>query len=179
MPPTAALATSMRTTWRKRRIRPAVREAWTSRIRRHWRTLAKLAALAVVGIVIYRYVAAPPVVHVIAVESVVATQTLGATGKVRGARVVELGVDIGSGASVFVHEGDTVRAGQLMLSLDRSEAAERAAAAQATVAERGRGSRQGSQGTAGFGDSSRQGRTHSGDKVGRARVDAAQAKFAM
>lgn len=109
-------------------------EPLLGRIGRHWKVLAKLGVLAGLGALVYNYMAAPPAVHVSEVKTITATQTLGATGKVRGARVVDLGVDAsGVVKGIYVHDGDTVRAGQLMLSLGNSEAGERVAAARATV----------------------------------------------
>jgi HlyD family secretion protein len=57
------------------------------------------------------------------VESVNATETLGANGIVRGERVVDLGLGIvGTIERIFAKEGDSVRAGALILSADTSEA---------------------------------------------------------
>lgn len=106
----------------------ANRRFWVSllkvglRVRGNWTRLAWTCLLAGAGLGAYTYVSAPTPVSVAAVWTVTAAETLGATGKVQGERVTDLGLDVsGIVQRVYVKEGDRVRKGQLMLVLDRSE----------------------------------------------------------
>lgn len=83
---------------------------------------------------LYSYVSAPASVQYTIVKTVAIDETLGANGKVRGARVAELGTDIAGVVSlVHVSEGDKVSAGSLLLSLDKSELQSRVEGARNSV----------------------------------------------
>ena len=156
----------------------APRETLLARAMKRWRTLAKLGVLVALGLAAYSYMAAPPVVRVIEAKSAATRQTLGATGKVRGTRVVDLGVDTtGVVRGIFVHEGDTVRVRQLILSLDRSEATQRVAAAQAAVAGAVADAAKASRGPLASEIARANAELAQAMEVGRARVDAAEAKL--
>lgn len=80
------------------------------------------SVVAAVGLSTYLYVSSPAKVQVVTVRTTVTEETLGATGRVRGEKSVELGLDIaGVVRRVYVRNGDFVRAGQILLSLDTSE----------------------------------------------------------
>lgn len=80
------------------------------------------AIVIALGLGTYSYVNAPASVQYVTVRTVSTDETLGANGKVRGARVAELGTDLsGVVRDVYVHEGDRVSAGTLLISLDKSE----------------------------------------------------------
>jgi HlyD family secretion protein len=107
----------------------------TTRIVRHptWRRLriiakanykrALWAALIVIcGMAAYLYASAPVNVRYATVKTITTAETLAATGKVTGARVAKAGLDIqGIVGSIYVREGDGVRTGQLILSLDKAD----------------------------------------------------------
>lgn len=100
----------------------------------NWKNGLKLAVLALLGIAIFRYINAPACVSVITIKTVLTTQTLGATGKVRGERVTDLGLDVpGIVQNLAAHNGDRLHAGQLIASLDPTDSNERISAAQAAV----------------------------------------------
>lgn len=103
-------------------------------VRAHAKRLLKAGIFAAVGLGVYSHITAPPVVNVVEVKAVSASQTLGATGKVRGERVADLGLDTtGVVKRIYVRSGDTVQAGQLIMSLDKSENDESVAGARAAV----------------------------------------------
>ncbi|MCX6346078.1 MAG: efflux RND transporter periplasmic adaptor subunit [Armatimonadetes bacterium] len=108
--------------------------SWRSIVMSNWQRGAKLLAAGLLGLGIYSYVSAPPVVQFITVKTVDATQTLGATGKVRGERVADLGLDsAGVIKRIYVHDGDMLQAGQLMISLDTSIMEQRVASARSSL----------------------------------------------
>ena len=87
-----------------------------------------------VGWGLYSYVSAPASVQYTTVKTVATDETLGATGKVRGARVANLGTDMaGVVREVCSSEGDKVSAGSLLLSLDKSELESRVEGARNSV----------------------------------------------
>lgn len=93
------------------------------------------AMIAAVGLGTYLYVSAPAKVQVTTVQAVETQETLSASGRVRGEKSVDLGLDIsGIVRQVNVKNGDEVRAGQVLLMLDKSELIAGADAARAAVA---------------------------------------------
>ncbi len=134
-------------------IARANRRFWVSlmkvglRVRNNWTRIAWTCLFVAAGLGAYVYVSAPTPVPVAAVRTVTAAETLGATGKVQGERVTDLGLDVsGVVRQVYVKEGDRVRAGQLMLVLDKSEldarvqgASDAVRSAQAELARASRG----------------------------------------
>lgn len=90
--------------------------------RAHLKRAIWAAAVAALGLSTYLYVSSPAPVNVVVVRTVVAQETLGATGRVRGEKSVDLGLDMsGIVRAVYVRNGDNVRAGQVLLSLDQSD----------------------------------------------------------
>lgn len=88
----------------------------------NYKRLLWLLAVAVLGVGTYAYVAAPLRVHVAEVRTVDTSETIAATGKIRGERQTDLGVDLsGIVSSTYVREGDSVKAGDLILSVDGSD----------------------------------------------------------
>jgi HlyD family secretion protein len=99
-------------------------------IRCNWKRAAWAIVILGLAAGTYSYVNAPTSVTYAVVRTVTTNETLGAAGRVRGSRVAELGVDMsGVVKAMYVREGDTVRAGQLVLSLDKSELQARVQAA--------------------------------------------------
>ena len=94
-----------------------------------------LASIAVaLGLSSYLYVSSPQKVHVALVRTIRTEETLGATGRVRGEKSVDLGLDIsGVVQRVYVKEGDRVRAGDVLLELNQSDLNASAQAALAAV----------------------------------------------
>ena len=81
-----------------------------------------LAVLAIIAVASVNHFTAPAKVDVAVVKWAETTETLGATGVVRGERTVELGLDtVGIVRNTYAKEGDFVRAGTLILSVDKSE----------------------------------------------------------
>ena len=118
--------------------RPHPTRAAVIRVFLRWKRWAWLAALLLVALMTYRSVSAPRLVHVAVVQSVIAAETLGATGKVRGEKSSELGLSVsGIIRRIHVHEGDFVRAGSPILSVDGSELADGVDAARAAVSTAG------------------------------------------
>ncbi|MCL5105295.1 MAG: efflux RND transporter periplasmic adaptor subunit [Armatimonadetes bacterium] len=112
-------------------ISPAAVRAWAFK---NWKRLVQGAALLVLALAAYSYVNAPVKVEVVPIRTVTTTETLAATGKVRGERVTDLGLDVaGVVLRIAVRDGDRVSAGALLLSLDRSELDARVQSAQASV----------------------------------------------
>ena len=92
------------------------------------------AAAVALGLGTYLYVSSPAKVQVAVVRTVDTEETLGATGRVRGERSVELGLDAsGVVRRVYVKNGDVVRAGAVLLLLDKSDLDAGADAAKAAV----------------------------------------------
>ncbi len=88
----------------------------------NWKRALWVCLLVAAGLSSYLYVSTPPTVDVAVARTIIAAETLGAVGKVQGQRVADLGLDIqGVVRGLYVKEGDRVRAGQVLLSLDRSE----------------------------------------------------------
>jgi HlyD family secretion protein len=86
------------------------------------RRIIWLAVLAIATLATITRITAPTKVNVITVQGVKTTETLGATGVVRGERTVELGLDtVGVVRNTYVKEGNFVRAGTVILSVDQSE----------------------------------------------------------
>jgi len=74
------------------------------------------------GLGTYLYVSSPMTVQVVPVTMAHTEETLGATGRIRGEKSVDLGLDMsGVIKSIYVKNGDTVRAGQLLLTLTKSD----------------------------------------------------------
>lgn len=91
-------------------------------VRCNWKRLTWAAVILGLTAGVYSYVNAPATVNYAVVRTVLTNETLGANGKVRGSRVADLGVEMsGVVRAIYVHEGDRVRRGQLVLSLDKSE----------------------------------------------------------
>lgn len=103
-------------------------------IRANVKRVALACVAAAVGLGTYLYVNSPAVVQVAVVRTVHTDETLGATGRVRGDKSVELGLDVsGIVRAVYVSNGDRVRSGQALLSLDQSDSAAGAEAARAAL----------------------------------------------
>jgi len=103
-------------------------------LRANAKRLVWTTAVVGLGLGTYLYVSSPAKVHVVTVRTVVTEETLGATGKVRGEKSVDLGLDIsGVVQRVYVKNGDLVRSGALLLSLDQSDLNAAADAARAAV----------------------------------------------
>ncbi|MCE5323233.1 efflux RND transporter periplasmic adaptor subunit [bacterium] len=89
---------------------------------KRWKRLVQLAIVLSISFALYEYVALPHPVNVAGVKTVTTTETIGATGKVRGNRVADLGMDTsGVISSIYVKEGDRVSAGTPILSLSQPE----------------------------------------------------------
>jgi multidrug efflux pump subunit AcrA (membrane-fusion protein) len=89
---------------------------------RWWKRLVQLAIVLSISFALYEYVALPHPVDVAVVKTVTTTETIGATGKIRGNRVADLGMDnSGVISSIYVKEGDRVTAGTPILSLSQPE----------------------------------------------------------
>ncbi len=81
-----------------------------------------LSIMLLAGLAAYRYVNSPQNVHVVPVKTVTTAETIGATGKIRGEKVADLGLDVtGVVRRIYVRAGDKVRSGTVLLSLDTSE----------------------------------------------------------
>lgn len=103
-------------------------------VRANVKRLASASFVIALGFGTYLYVSSPAKVHVAVVRTVQTEETLGATGRVRGEKSVDLGLDVsGIVRRVYVKEGDTVRAGAILLQLDKSDLDASADAAQAAV----------------------------------------------
>ncbi|MCE5197900.1 MAG: efflux RND transporter periplasmic adaptor subunit [Armatimonadota bacterium] len=108
------------------------RPSFNSLARKHWKRLIQLAALSAVALTLYARVSAPTSVHVTTVKTVTTAETIGVAGKVRGSRVTDLGLDVaGVIQRIYVKDGDSVSAGQLLLALGQSDLAAGARAARA------------------------------------------------
>lgn len=93
-----------------------------ARLRAHGKRAAWACVLVAAAFGAYSYVNAPTAVPVVAVKAVDAAETLGAAGRVQGEKTADLGLDVaGVVTRVLVREGDRVGAGQLIMSLDKSE----------------------------------------------------------
>jgi HlyD family secretion protein len=107
-----------------------VRNRFRVLVRCNWKRFTWAMVILGLTVGIYSYVNSPASVNYAVVRTVTTNETLGATGKVRGSRVADLGVDMsGVVKEIYVHGGDSVKAGQLALSLDKSEVEARAQAA--------------------------------------------------
>lgn len=103
-------------------------------IRANLKRMLWVAVLAGLGLGAYVYVSSPASVRVATVKTVETAETLGATGRVRGEKSVDLGLDMsGVVRSVYIRNGDKVRAGTVLLSLDRSDLQAGADASRAAV----------------------------------------------
>lgn len=103
-------------------------------VRANAKRLIWAATVVALGLGTYLYVSAPASVHVAMVRTVETEETLGATGRIRGEKSVDLGLDMsGVVQRVYVKNGDTVRAGTILLSLDRSDLEAGADASRAAV----------------------------------------------
>ncbi|MCE5314451.1 MAG: efflux RND transporter periplasmic adaptor subunit [Armatimonadota bacterium] len=114
---------------------PTRRLSWaTAFVTNQWKRLAKLAVPGIIALALYQYVSAPDSVNVAVVKTVTTAETIGATGKIRGSRVADLGLD-SSGVikSIYVKEGDSVTAGQPLLALAQPELRSSAEAARAAL----------------------------------------------
>lgn len=93
-----------------------------------------MSVVTALGLGTYLYVNSPAGVRVAIVKTVETQETLGATGRVRGERSVDLGLDIsGVVQRINVKNGDVVHAGSVLLLLDKSDLAAGADAARAGV----------------------------------------------
>lgn len=109
-------------------MRPTLSKLWQWR----WRGLAVLCAALGVGYVAFRVVAGPKI-ELAKVKRSDVIQSVVASGRVATPYRVEVGSQIvGTVAEIPVQEGETVKAGQVLIELEASEA--RAAVAQAQVA---------------------------------------------
>lgn len=94
-----------------------------------------VAVTVAVGLGAYFYVSSPAKVQVATVKIVNTQETLTASGRVRGEKSVDLGLDVsGIVKRVYVRDGDIVHAGDLLLLLDKSELNAGADASRAAVA---------------------------------------------
>ena len=157
--------------------------AVSARIGHYLRTYAKRLAWAAVtvatGLSLYLYVSAPASVQVVTINTVEATETLGATGKVRGEKVADLGLDtFGVVRGISVREGDAATAGQLLLSLDTTQLDAEAAAARAAVASAEAELRRASRPALRSEIDGAKAELARSDSVGRARIDQAEARLA-
>lgn len=74
------------------------------------------------GLAAYLYVSAPVKVGYAVVRTVTTAETLGATGRVTGERVAKAGLDVpGVVGAIYAGEGSRVHAGQLILSLVKTD----------------------------------------------------------
>ncbi|MHB9038348.1 MAG: efflux RND transporter periplasmic adaptor subunit [Armatimonadota bacterium] len=111
---------------------PACAFRATACICRQWKRCVQLVLLLAVALALYGYVSAPNGVNVAVVKTVTTTETVGATGKIRGSRVADLGLDTaGVIKSIYIKEGDSVTAGQPLLALGQPELQASAEAARA------------------------------------------------
>lgn len=91
-------------------------------VKANFKRFAFAAFLAALGFGIYSYVSSPAKVNVAIVKTTVIDETLGATGRIRGEKSVDLGLDLtGVVRRVYVKNGDIVRAGTVLLSLDQTD----------------------------------------------------------
>lgn len=103
-------------------------------VKAHTKKLLLASVMVAVGLGAYIYVSSPARVQVALVRTVQTDETLGATGRVRGEKSVELGLDIsGVVQRICVQNGDTVRAGTILLRLGKSDLEASADAARASV----------------------------------------------
>ena len=104
-------------------------------IRANLKRIAWASAVVALGLSTYLYVSSPAKVQVAVVRTTQTQETLGATGRARGEKSVELGLDMsGVVRQVYVKNGDSVRAGAVLLSLDKPDLDAGADAARAAVA---------------------------------------------
>ena len=125
----------------RREVSRAKRAIWVdicriaTRVTGSWKRMAWTALVVSAGLGAYFHVSNPTHVLVAVVKTTTTTETLGASGKVQGERVANVGLDAaGVVRGIYVKESDSVRAGQLMLSLDKSEMDARVRGASAAVA---------------------------------------------
>lgn len=99
---------------------------------KRWKNLVQLAVLLAVSLALYEYVSLPSPVNVATVKTVITAETIGASGKVRGNRVAELGMDnSGIIKNLYVKEGDSVSSGTPLIALSQPEVYASADAARA------------------------------------------------
>lgn len=104
-------------------------------VRRNWKPIIWLIVLGTLGLTLYLYASAPSGVKFAVVRTVKTAETLGATGKVRGERVADLGLDAGGVIKrVYIHEGDFVHSGTLLISLDKTDFDSKIQSSQAALA---------------------------------------------
>jgi HlyD family secretion protein len=103
-------------------------------VRANAKRLIWAAAVVGLGLGTYLYVSSPAKVLVTVVRTIDTEETLGATGRVRGEKSVDLGLDAsGVVRRVYVKDGDVVRAGTILLLLDKSDLDAGADASRAAV----------------------------------------------
>ena len=103
-------------------------------VRTNARRLSAAAVIVALGFGSYLYVSSPAKVGVAVVRTVRTEETLAATGRIRGEKSVDLGLDMsGVIRRIYVKEGDRVRAGDILLELNQSDLNASAQAAQAAV----------------------------------------------
>ncbi len=118
----------------RRSARPVRIPSIATMIPRNWKRFVQAGMLAATGLGAYMYVSAPTSVNVAPVIAAATTETLGATGTVRGDKVADLGLDMtGVVQGIYVNNGDRVGAGSLLLSLRSNELDSRVQQAQASV----------------------------------------------
>lgn len=100
----------------------------------NWKRITWLGVCGVIALAGYTHFALPQKIYTTVVKTVTTTETISATGKVRGQRSTDLGLDVGGVIkSINVEDGQLVKAGTSLLSLDFSDADTDISAAQATV----------------------------------------------
>lgn len=103
-------------------------------VRANAKRLMWATGVVALGFGTYLYVSAPAKVEVAVVRTIDTQETLGATGRVRGEKSVDLGLDAsGVVRRVYIKNGDVVRAGALLLLLDKSDLDAGADASRAAV----------------------------------------------
>ena len=158
-------------------------QSFRSRIRRYAGVYGKRAAClglcAAVGLSLYSYVAVPAAVQVIRVNTVQTTETLGATGKIRGEKSADLGLDSsGVVRHMYVREGDRVTAGAPLLSVDTSALDARIDASQAGVATAQAELAKAARGALPSEMEQARAELRKAESVGRARITQSQARLA-
>jgi HlyD family secretion protein len=102
----------------------------------HWRAAAGIVALLLAGGYLARPILFGPEVSVAAVERRELVQTVVASGRVETPLRVDIGSQVtGAIAAIPVTEGQAVRAGQVLIELDRAEASAAVEQARAAVSQ--------------------------------------------
>ncbi len=158
---------------------PAVRARVGQYLRTYAKRLAWAAVIVATGLSLYLYVSSAAPVQVVTINTVEAVETLSATGKVRGEKVADLGLDTyGVVRSIYVRDGDPVTSGQLLLSLDTTELDATADADRAAVASAEAELRKASRPALRSEIDGAKAELARAQSVGRARVEQAEARLA-